>query len=50
MAKGKIQVEQLKEFWKHNIHPITGYRATIYRSTTPYVKKKKLTINLNSYD
>lgn len=40
MPEIKIEKEHIKEFWKHNIHPITGYRAIVFR-VTPYVKKSE---------
>lgn len=40
-----VSIEQVKEFWKNNIHPITGYRMRMLlidsRSKYNSTKKKK---------
>jgi len=42
MQRKEITTEKLKEFWKHKLHPITGYGAIIQRTPScfPPVKRQ----------
>lgn len=50
MENSKPEVNKIKEFWKYNVHPITGYNSSTYYthvevkasiSENKHLKKKK---------